>query len=68
MKLVYQNYVEKGSFKVNEKSKPIFLPKLTWIEMINISCDEIILVLSSDEYNISESLRDKNQFISYIQK
>ena len=68
MKLVYQHYGEKGSFEVNEKSKPIFLPKLTWIEMINISCDAIILVLSSDEYNISESLRDKNQFISYIQK
>ena len=68
MRLVYQYYKKKGYFDLNEKSRPIFLPKLTWIEMINISSDAIILVLSSDEYNMSESLRDKNQFISYIQK
>ena len=56
----------KLSLIMNENSKPIFPPKLTWIEMNQISSDAIILVLSSDEYNIKESLREKNKFLEFI--
>ena len=66
MTLDFKYFKEEGSFKINEESMPVFLPKLTWIEMKNISSDAIIFVLSSDEYNIDESLRDENQFHKYI--
>ena len=66
--LYFKNINEEGSFDMNENSKPIFLPKLTWIEMNQISSDAIILVLSSDEYNIKESLREKNEFLDFIFK
>ena len=66
MSLYFKNLKEEGSFNINENSKPIFLPKLTWIEMNQISSDAIILVLSSDEYNIKESLREKNEFLDFI--
>lgn len=66
MNLYYKNLKEEGSFYMNENSMPIFIPKLTWIEMNQISSDAIILVLSSDEYNIKESLREKNEFLDFI--
>lgn len=66
MHLYYKNLKEEGSLIMNENSNPIFLPKLTWIEMNQISSDAIILVLSSDEYNIKESLREKNKFLEFI--
>ena len=54
MNLDYKYFKQEGSFKFNSESKPIFLPKLTWIEMNKITTDAIILVLSSDEYNIKD--------------
>lgn len=66
MNLYFKNLNEEGFLNINENSKPIFLPKLTWIEMNKISSDAIILVLSSDEYNMKESLREKNEFLEFI--
>ena len=68
MELYFKNFQEEGSIKINEDSKPIFLPKLTWIEMNKITSDAIIFVLSSDEYNIEESIREKDIFLDYISK
>tara|TARA_B100000212_G_scaffold303320_1_gene250077 strand:+ start:1956 stop:2360 length:405 start_codon:yes stop_codon:yes gene_type:complete len=67
IKLDFKYFKEEGSFQINAESRPVFLPKLTWIEMNNISSDAIIFVLSSDEYNIDASLRDKIKFLKYIQ-
>tara|TARA_B100000212_G_C27333659_1_gene515862 strand:- start:247 stop:651 length:405 start_codon:yes stop_codon:yes gene_type:complete len=64
----FQYFSQKESIKVDINSKPIFFPKLTWIEMNNIKEDSIILVLSSDEYNIQNSLRDKKNFLEFISK
>ena len=64
--LKFQYFDEKGSYKLNRDSKPIFLPKLTWVEMSEITEDAIILVLSSDEYNIKKSIRDIDNYNSYI--
>ena len=66
MNLYFKNLEDEGSFNINEDSKPIFLPRLTWIEMNKISSDAIILVLSSDEYDIEESLRRKKDFLEFI--
>ena len=64
----YQYFNDIGNFELNHKSKPIFFPKLTWIEMTEIKKETIILVLSSDEYNIKNSIRDKNEFYKFIEK
>ena len=64
--LKFQYFDKKDSYKLNQNSKPIFLPKLTWVEMSEITEDAIILVLSSDEYNIKNSIRDIDNYNSYI--
>ena len=66
MGLYYEN--DKNSNKINlDNSKPpIFLPRMTWVEMSEISTNAIILVLSSDEYNIKNSIRNYDEFHSRI--
>lgn len=64
----YQYFAQEESIKLNLNSRPIFFPKLTWIEMTEIKEETIILVLSSDEYNIENSIRDKKKFLDYISK
>ena len=54
------------SFKLNNQSSPIFTPALTWIDMVDISSDCIILVISSDAYDINNSLRNRQDYLSYI--
>ena len=53
-------------FHMNKSSSPVFTPALTWVDMTNISSDCKILVLSSDEYNISNSLRNYDDYCEYI--
>ena len=64
----YQYFDEIGNFELNNESKPIFFPKLTWIEMSKITTETIILVLSSDEYNIENSLRTKEEYDAFIKR
>ena len=66
LRINYQYFSKKESLKLNHNSEPIFFPKLTWVEMTEITEETIILVLSSDEYNMENSLRDKDKFLDYI--
>lgn len=62
MVLIYEKNSEKISKFLNKKSQPVYLPKLTWVEMQDISEDALILVLSSDEYNFKNSLRTYHDY------
>ena len=66
LNIKYQYFNQIGNLELNSKSKPIFFPKLTWIEMSKINREAIILVLSSDEYNIENSIRSKKEFDEFI--
>lgn len=47
------------------ESLPVYTPPLTWVDMLDISTDCIIMVLSSDEYNIANSLRSFSEYLSF---
>ena len=66
MVLIYENNSEKISKFLNKLSPPVCLPKLTWVEMHDISEDALILVLSSDEYNFKNSLRSYHDYKKFI--
>ena len=68
MNLHYEKNNKKRNIFLNDLSKPIYLPRLTWVEMKKISTDAIILVMSSDEYNINNSLRSYEDYQIYINK
>lgn len=54
------------SYLLDKDSPPVFLPALTWVDMIDISSDCIILVLSSDEYDINNSLRSFEEYCTFL--
>lgn len=54
------------TFVLDVHSSPIFIPALSWVDMTNISEDCIILVLSTDEYNINNSIRTYDEYRSFI--
>jgi hypothetical protein len=66
MVLIYENKSEKINKFLNKLSPPIYLPKLTWVEMQDISEDALILVLSSDVYNFKNSLRTYHDYKKFI--
>ena len=66
MTLIYENKSEKINKFLNKLSPPIYLPKLTWVEMQDISEDALILVLSSDTYNFKNSLRTYHDYKKFI--
>ena len=53
-------------FHMDKSSSPVFTPALTWVDMTNITTDCKILVLSSDEYDISNSLRNYSDYCEYV--
>ena len=66
MNLYYETKDDNKSINLNYLSAPIYLPRLTWVEMKKITFDAIILVISSDEYNIKNSLRSYKDFKNHL--
>ncbi len=52
------------TFKLGSEANPIYLPRMTWVEMVDITADCIILVLSSDSYAIESSIRNYDEFVA----
>ncbi|SFN27257.1 WxcM-like, C-terminal [Paenimyroides ummariense] len=50
-------------FKPNEG---LYVPVNTWRELRNFSSGSVCLVVSSDEFDESDYIRDFNDFISYL--
>jgi len=70
-----------GSFKVkvfdgekedlyllNDRTKGIYTPRLTFCDLYDFSPDAVCLVLANTHYNMKMSLRTKEEFINYIKR
>ena len=66
MILKYEKDKFSNEVELDNSCPPIYLPRLTWIEKNNISIDAIILVISSNEYNIKNSIRTYDKYKKYI--
>ena len=59
-----QNYL----YELTPSSPPLFLPKLTWVEMKKITNTTIVLIASSTSYDIDKSLRTYEEYSAYVQQ
>jgi dTDP-4-dehydrorhamnose 3,5-epimerase-like enzyme len=48
---------ERGRFEMNDATRGLFIPKMIFIEIKNISADAVCLVLASTHYDIAKSIR-----------
>jgi len=55
-------------YNLNRPHTGIYIPNMVWKEMYDFSKDSIILVLSSEEYDNSEYIRDYLEYCKEINK
>jgi dTDP-4-dehydrorhamnose 3,5-epimerase-like enzyme len=53
-------------YEMNDPTLGIYVPRLIFIEFLDISHDAVCMVLASTIYDMSKSLRDWDSFIKYI--
>lgn len=55
-------------YTLNRPHTGVYIPKMTWKEMYDFSEDSILLVLSNEEYDNNEYIRDYSKFCEEIKK
>lgn len=55
-------------YTLNRPHTGVYIPKMTWKEMYDFSKDSILLVLSNEEYDNNEYIRDYSKFCEEIKK
>jgi dTDP-4-dehydrorhamnose 3,5-epimerase-like enzyme len=53
-------------FLLNDPKKGLYIPRLIFIEMFDFSEGAVCLTLANTEYDIKRSLRNKEDFLSYV--
>lgn len=56
------------TYFLNDCSKGIFTPRLTYCDLFDFSLDAVCLVLANTNYDIKKSLRNKVDYIEFISK
>lgn len=56
---------EKKTFSLNRSYNGLYVPKGMWREMENFSTNSLALVLSSTKYDISDYIRDYQDFLAF---
>ena len=59
---------EKRSFSLNRSYNGLYVPKGMWREMDNFSTNSLALVLSSTKYDVTDYIRDYNEFLEFAKR
>ena len=63
--VILDNGKEKQTFHLNRSYYGLYVPKGLWREMDNFSTNSLALVLSSTKYDVSDYIRDYEEFKRY---
>lgn len=63
--VVLDNGKEKKTFSLNRSYNGLYVPKGMWRTMENFSTNSLALVLSSTKYDVSDYIRDYDDFLKY---
>ena len=58
----------KSFIKLENNNRGLFVPTLTWIEILNFSTDCIYAVMANEPYNNAGYIRDRAQFEQYFKE
>ena len=65
-KVKLSNYKNNRVFVFKNSEKGLFVPKLTFTELYDFSLNAVCLVLASTNYDIKKSLRNREDYLSYL--
>jgi dTDP-4-dehydrorhamnose 3,5-epimerase-like enzyme len=54
------------TYFLNDCTKGIFTPRLTYCDLFDFSLDAVCLVLANTSYDIKKSLRNKKEYIDFL--
>ena len=66
--VVLNTGTEEKVYHLFKPNKGLYVPVNTWRELRNFSSGSVCLVVSSDEFDESDYIRDFNEFKSYLDK
>ena len=66
--VVLDNGKEKKVFSLNRSYNGLYVPKGLWRVMENFSTNSLALVLSSSKYDVSDYIRDYQQFLFFVNR
>jgi len=55
-------------YYLNDCTKGLYIPRLTYTDLIDFSSDAVCLVLASTHYDMGMSLRSLDDYLSYIKQ
>lgn len=67
-KVIVDDGNERREFVLDNPETALWMNKMTWKEMTDFSDNAVLLVLSSEKYDINEYIRDYNEFLKGIQR
>lgn len=67
-KLKLFNGKETKEFLMNDCTKGIYVPRLTFTDMYDFTSDAVCLVLANTHYDMGKSLRSMDAFMSYLKE
>lgn len=59
---------ESKEFLMDDCTKGIYIPRLTFTDMYDFTPDAVCLVLANTHYDMGKSLRSKAAYLSYLQE
>jgi len=66
--VVVDSGTDKQSFSLNRSYYGLYIPCGLWRQMTNFSTNSLAVVLSSTKYEVSDYIRDYNEFLKYRSK
>jgi len=66
LKLTLSDGVEQKSFDMNDATSGLYIPRLVFIKISEISPDAVCLALASSHYDISKSIRSWEDYLKYF--
>jgi len=63
LNVVVSNGEKVKTFLLDNPGKGLYIPRMLWIYMYNFSFDGICLILASDKYDISKSIRTWEEYL-----
>lgn len=66
--VVLNNGTEEKVYHLFKPNEGLYVPINTWRELRNFSSGSVCLVVSSDEFDESDYIRDFNEFIDYLKQ
>lgn len=67
-KIKFDNGITKETISLNKPHEALYMDKMIWKEMSDFSEDAVLIVISNENYDGQEYIRDYNEYLKEVKK